>query len=750
MSEPNVFISYSHKDEEWKDRLLPQLQSLERLDRIIVWDDRKIDPGDKWYPEIKEAMEMATVALCLISPNYLASHFCVKEEVPFLLQRCEKDGMLMIPILIKPCVWELHEWISETQMLPRDGKAVSPDFKDREDVVFVEVARTINRRLFHPPQIHSNRERRPDEQARKPIEIIGWETLDIVKLDITRLPVTGSELFGRRDELRMLDNAWDSAAINVVSFVAWGGVGKSTLVNKWLERLAEENYRGAQRVFAWSFHSQGASESATSADLFINTALEWFGDDDPTAGSPWDKGERLARLVREQRTLLLLDGMEPLQSSHAFERGKIKDPALSTLVMELARDNPGLCLITTRERISDLDEEGFVVHQINLEQLSPEAGRALLRVGGVRGTDEELEQATESFGCHALALNLLAAWLQDIPGHPIFAAAQIPDLDLPEAEGKHPRRVIVAFEQKFGAGPEIEVLRLLGLFDRPADGASLAALRKAPKIPGLTNRIGEQADAAWLRAVQTLRKYKLLAAESRHDPDELDAHPLVREHFGQQLRRDLPEAWRAAHNRLYEHLTRTTPDLPDTLVGLTPLFAAVAHGCAAGRSQEALDEAYCRRIRRGNAAFSIKKLGAFGANLAALQSFFATPWREPLADLTIADQAFILNAAGFNLRALGRLPEATQPMQAGLAMLISQENWKQSAVVASNLSELYLNLGELPQARAAAQSVELADRSEDISQRMSKRATQADALHQSGQLTEAEVAFRAAEALQKE
>jgi hypothetical protein len=119
--------------------------------------------------------------------------------------------------------------------------------------------------------------------------------------------------------------------------------------------MAAENFRGAGRVFAWSFYSQGVSERATSADLFINAALEWLGDEDPTAGSPWDKGERLARLAREQKTLLILDGMEPLQSSFAHERGKIKDPALATLVTELAHENSGLCIITTREAVADLE-----------------------------------------------------------------------------------------------------------------------------------------------------------------------------------------------------------------------------------------------------------------------------------------------------------------------------------------------------------------------------------------------------------
>lgn len=780
MDKPTIFISYSHKDEKWKDLLRPHLQALELDDRIVVWDDRKIDAGDTWYPEIKDAINRARVAVCLISADFLASKFCVKEEIPAFLQRRETEGVVILPILVRPCFWKKTEWLSQIQMLPRDGKSVAADFKDDWDTVFAAVAERIFEVIDNPAY----------QPPTPPAPV--WAEPE--KLDITRLPVTGSELFGRQAQLELLDEAWDSAATNVVSFVAWGGVGKSTLVNKWLERLAKDNYRGAERVYAWSFYSQGTTERATSADLFINSALQWFGDEDPTAGSPWDKGERLARLIRQHKTLLLLDGMEPLQSANSFERGKIKDPALATLVTELARENPGLCVITTREPISDLivrqaaslSESGHdanrlpaetatswqlveqtsdwilsilnpsaargadAVRQINLELLSPEAGRALLRFGGVRGTDEELERAAESFGCHALALNLLAVYLQDIPGHHVSAAEQIPDLDILEAEGKHPRRMIAVFERKLGEGAELEVLRMLGLFDRPADGASLAELRKAPKIPGLTDHIGEDAEAAWLRAVQKLRKLKLIAEESHHDPDELDAHPLVREHFCSQLQIERPATWQAGNLRLYEHLTRTTKEFPDTIEEMMPLFAAVTHGCAAGLQQQTFDDVYWPRIHRKTDHYHLKKLGAYGPDLAVLSAFFASPWRShSVAFMEL--QSWMTHRTAINLRAMGRMREAMQSVKLAVDMAMAQQDWLGAAVYLSNFSELTLTLGDITCALAAAQqSVELADRSGDGFWRMASRTKLADARHQAGQWSEAAAEFCAAEALQQE
>ncbi|MFP4419862.1 MAG: tetratricopeptide repeat protein [Desulfococcaceae bacterium] len=89
-----------------------------------------------------------------------------------------------------------------------------------------------------------------------------------------------------------------------------------------------------------------------------------------------------------------------------------------------------------------------------------------------------------------------------------------------------------------------------------------------------------------------------------------------------------------------------------------------------------------------------------------------------------------MNLAGFALRAMGRLREAVEPMAAGLEMVIQQEDWKQSAIHASNLSELHLALGDVAEAVAYGQrSVEFADRSGDGFQRIFNRTTHADALH---------------------
>ena len=83
---------------------------------------------------------------------------------------------------------------------------------------------------------------------------------------------------------------------------------------------------------------------------------------------------------------------------------------------------------------------------------------------------------------------------------------------------------------------------------------------------------------------------------------------------------------------------------------------------------------YQRRIQRRK-IFAMKRLGMIGADLAALQGFFVIPWQQPVSGLTEDLKGFVLSEAGVRLRALGRLKEAEQPLQASLKIGVSIENW---------------------------------------------------------------------------
>jgi len=122
---PSVFISYSHADEEWKDRVVKQLRVLESEGRFEVWDDRRIAAGEDWYPAIKQALTEASAAILLISEDFLISPFILGEEVPRLLRRRKEEGLRVIPLIVWPCVWRKVSWLKGVQSRPVDGRPLA-------------------------------------------------------------------------------------------------------------------------------------------------------------------------------------------------------------------------------------------------------------------------------------------------------------------------------------------------------------------------------------------------------------------------------------------------------------------------------------------------------------------------------------------------------------------------------------------------------------------------------------------------
>jgi hypothetical protein len=279
--------------------------------------------------------------------------------------------------------------------------------------------------------------------ARRPSARLGPK-----KISVARLPVTGRDVFGREEDIAFLDHAWGNQQVNIVTIVAWAGIGKSTLVNHWLRRMAAEQYRSAQLAFGWSFYRQGTSGGTSSADEFIEAALTWFGDPDPRLGTAWEKGERLAKLIAHRRTLLVLDGLEPLQNPPGPQEGRLREPSLQALLRELAAFNKGLCVITTRTPVADIaDHEQTSALRRELDQLSGDAGAKLLRALGVKGPEAELRSATEEFRGHCLALTLLGSYLTDayhgdIRRRDEVSARLAHDL----RQGAHARKVIESYQ----------------------------------------------------------------------------------------------------------------------------------------------------------------------------------------------------------------------------------------------------------------------------------------------------------------
>jgi hypothetical protein len=593
------------------------------------------------------------------------------------------------------------------------------------------------------------------------------------RIDLARLPAGAGHFLGRAAELAALDAVWaEGSGVAILALVGLGGVGKTALVKHWLAGLRARGWDGAARVFGWSFYNQVArSESGddrqASDEHFLAAALDWFGVQIAASAHPADKGLALAEVIAARRTLLVLDGCELLQHPPGPLAGELRAPGLKALLTRLAAaGQPGLCVVTSRERLADLAEwvrgedqpQGPLV-RLDLGNLTDSDGARLLhRLGANRAgaaaidpDDPELIAASRAVAGHALSLALLGRYLARAHGGDIRRLDGIDPIRADRDARGQAARVVAAYEQwlaSAGRDRELAALRLFGFFDRPAHPALLDALRAGPVIPGLTEPLRGLDAADWNTLLASLADARLV----RIDADRIDAHPLVREHLAERLRTEHPTAWREGHRRLHDWLTASAPHRPDGLVGLQPLYQAVVHGCQAGLWEAALQEVFVDRILRGTGAdgfYSALRLGAFGADLGALGGFFAEPWSRPVSALSEAARSWLLNQVAFNLRALGRLAEALGPMRAAAELRVEQQDWRYAAIGYGNLSELGLLLGRISDAVAdARRAIEYADRGGDTFQRMVARTTLGEALHQQGATDAAGAFFVEAEAMQ--
>jgi hypothetical protein len=143
MNVPSVFISYSHKDEKWKNRLVNHLGVLGAQGLVEIWDDRRMTAGQAWFQEIQRAMQEACVAILMVSANSLTSEFILREEVRSLLGRRQSEGLPIIPLVVSPCDWQAVPWLRQMQLRPANGRPLSGGRSHQIDKELTELAREV-------------------------------------------------------------------------------------------------------------------------------------------------------------------------------------------------------------------------------------------------------------------------------------------------------------------------------------------------------------------------------------------------------------------------------------------------------------------------------------------------------------------------------------------------------------------------------------------------------------------------------
>lgn len=138
-----VFVSYSHADAEFLNRILIHLRPLERKGLINLWSDTKLQAGVRWKEEIRVALENARCAILLVSADFLSSEFINTQELPPLLRAARECGTRIIPIILKPCLYLKEDDLGEFQALNDPANPVIRMNEFEREQLYVKLAETI-------------------------------------------------------------------------------------------------------------------------------------------------------------------------------------------------------------------------------------------------------------------------------------------------------------------------------------------------------------------------------------------------------------------------------------------------------------------------------------------------------------------------------------------------------------------------------------------------------------------------------
>ena len=394
-------------------------------------------------------------------------------------------------------------------------------------------------------------------------------------------PITGREI-----DLQRLTDAANTPGVTIVALVAVAGQGKTALARAWIEELARSGCtRDFENAFAFSFyHDHKQAEFAQELVAFL----------DPTSPPTEESAQepRIAKLLSGRRILLLLDGLEDIQSvrnvkhginSNPLEKGQVAQGAVRDLLASLCTQDPGgsLVLITSRVHLMGFEEyEGTRLINIELGGLDEKKGGHLLYELGMSDTSTaRREEYSRDLMGHPLMLRLFADAVRRQASTLSFGnAATIVGQAMGLAEetdlkGKFERVVLYYRDQM--TSQERLIIEAVAVFGGMATDQTIRKYlrhRLTSRSPGWEATIGKQ--------IETLAKAGILEYQEGDGPRTYTCHPILREGF----RPDPEGAWSAATISLY---SRPTPFKPRNLAEAQPYLEAIAFHATAGGFKQA-------------------------------------------------------------------------------------------------------------------------------------------------------------------
>lgn len=456
-------------------------------------------------------------------------------------------------------------------------------------------------------------------------ELAGEDSLSQVKLTaippensslshtyLTYAPITLREWVGRKAFLIQLSQDWLDPNCLITGLIGFGGEGKSSLARRWIDDLFQSNLSQPDGVFWWGFYEH------RNLDEFFEQLLKYLVPEIRTNQFPSNnaKVSVINAALSSRKCILVLDGLEILQHQNGDEFGLLTSFDLKTWLRSFAEgSHQSFCLITSRAPLLDLIDFTTYNHR-EVEHLSDEEGVELLQNLGLQAADEAtLLSLVQQWNGYALVLNLIGSYVTNHCKGNLHCLNTDQFCAIAEEEPKYAKvsRVLRRYDDHLKLEERL-FLNVFSAFRLPVPKEALKL------IFSLINTSGALQALEKAEIINALVSYRIL----KYNPqaEEYTAHPLVRDYYLQELKRNT-EWLQEVHRKVvdfYLSSVKETPKNP-TINDLRFLIEAVHHYCQAGDYEEAYSILWERIYQRQRWVLT-RQLGAYEVASAIVSEFF--------------------------------------------------------------------------------------------------------------------------------
>ena len=513
---------------------------------------------------------------------------------------------------------------------------------------------------------------------------------------------------GRENILKSLDQDWKKPHCNVTGLIGLGGEGKSSLARRWQEKVS--SYSGEFQfngVLWWNFYNN------RNVDEFFATALEFLTKKKQATiiYTTKRRADIVANILETGRYLFVLDGLEVMQYQGGNQYGKIESKVLRNFLLTFAsKETDSRTLVTSRVQLLDLLNYASY-HEIRLDQLTLEEGRALLKKLGVQAPNAIIDRIVQYWNGHALSLTLVGNYLTESKSQ--FGFDERYWARSKNKDGYQKIRRILYRYDEFMTFEDRIFLQFFSAFRSSINQAGLSKIIRQSKL-AFIQPLRRMTSLRFQEMIERLINRGLIKpidyAKTREKLNKvgersgfLEAHPLIREYYYSQI----PIKVKPEVNLFLAKYTHTLykPQIPKKLNTIKPLIDEVHYLCEAAQYDKAY-RLYDRIIDvipksksgfdEDESGFLVYKIGAYETELNMLREFF------PQGNLSLnpcvsklPDRVTVLVSVGLDVSFLGEPHTAISINRRAGQLAIQCGERKHATWAYQNIADDYAKIGRL-------------------------------------------------------